>query len=295
MDLKIPKLDDLKDRLDFKDRFGFKDASHARPSSSHDDRHDDHYDDPYDDSYDDFGQEDFGEYAFDDNADYARETREPREQSEPRKDAAATVSFAPQMPKLVTADDVRAHTQYTPNEEAIDAAAGRVERPVQADEPRPAPFDTTFEPAPPSQGAHAAKTPVSVSSAQTGAFAAVQDIPAMPAMSVADPQTEVAAPAPAQPQPRIVQRATRILTVIKPESYADAERIAKILKAGDVAVLSLRSTPDALGKRILDFSFGVACALDARVECVSGHVFALTRGAGLTEGETNRLRDQGLM
>ena len=64
-------------------------------------------------------------------------------------------------------------------------------------------------------------------------------------------------------------RATRILTVIKPESYADAERIAKILESGDVAVLSLRTTPEELGKRILDFSFGVACALDARVECVS--------------------------
>ena len=281
MDLKIPKLDDLKDRLDFKDRFGFKDASHARPSSSHEEPHDDRYDD----SYDDFGQEDFGEYAFDDNADYARE---------PRKDAAATVSFAPQMPKLVTADDVRAHTQYTPNEDAIDAAA-RAERPTSVEEQRPAPFDTSFEPAPPSQGAHAAKTPVSVSSAQTGAFAAVQDVPAMPAIPAADVQPQAAAPAPAQAQPRIVQRATRILTVIKPESYADAERIAKILKADDVAVLSLRSTPDALGKRILDFSFGVACALDARVECVSGHVFALTRGAGLTEGETNRLRDQGLM
>ena len=118
--------------------------------------------------------------------------------------------------------------------------------------------------------------------AQTGAFAAqeLSSVPSMPAVAS---------------EPRVVARATRILTVIKPESYADAERIAKILKSGDVAVLSLRTTPEELGKRILDFSFGVACALDARVECVSGHVFAITRGAGLTEGETSRLRDQGLM
>ena len=57
-----------------------------------------------DNSYDDFETEDFGEYAFDDSADYAKETSQS---------AAKTASFAPQMPKLVTADDVRAHTQYS--------------------------------------------------------------------------------------------------------------------------------------------------------------------------------------
>ena len=144
-------------------------------------------------------------------------------------------------------------------------------------------FDPT--PAPSDTGAIRRNAPAASaegSAAQTGAFAAheLSSVPSMPAVAS---------------EPRVVARATRILTVIKPESYADAERIAKILKSGDVAVLSLRTTPEELGKRILDFSFGVACALDARVECVSGHVFAITRGAGLTEGETSRLRDQGLM
>ena len=60
-----------------------------------------------------------------------------------------------------------------------------------------------------------------------------------------------------------MQRPARIVTIVKPESYDDAERIAKVLKSGDVAVVSLRSTPEALGKRILDFSFGVACAFEA--------------------------------
>ena len=45
--------------------------------------------------------------------------------------------------------------------------------------------------------------------------------------------------------------------------------MAKILKAGDVVVLALRNTPDQLAKRILDFSFGVSSALDARVEAVA--------------------------
>lgn len=275
MDLKIPKFDELKGRLDLKDRLGFKDASHARPSSAHDDSYDDEFD-----------EEDFGEYAFDDNADYARE---------PRKDPAATVAFSPQMPKLVTADDVRAHTQYTPSGENASADApsrSQHAAPAQVaiDERQPAASSGAFDRVAqePVAGAHAAvkEQPAPLSSAQTGAFGAVRDIPAMPV----EPDAASAAA-----QQRVVQRATRILTVIKPESYADAERISKILKAGDVAVLSLRNTPDDLGKRILDFSFGVACALDARVECVSAHVFALTRGAGLTEGETSRLRDQGLM
>ncbi|MDO4442634.1 MAG: cell division protein SepF [Slackia sp.] len=279
MDLKIPKLDELKGRLDLKDRLGFKDASHARPSSPRDDAYDDSYDDGFD-------EEDYGEYAFDDNADYARDVR---------KDPAATVAFSAPMPKLVTADDVRAHTQYTPSSDDMPAEASpRTERAsVAVEDRRPAAsadqVERTVQEQPVS-GAHAAlhaakeQQPASLSSAQTGAFSAVRDVPAMPVEKD---------PAPAQQ--RVVKRATRILTVIKPESYSDAERISKILKAGDVAVLSLRNTPDELGKRILDFSFGVACALDARVECVSAHVFALTRGAGLTEGETGRLRDQGLM
>ena len=46
---------------------------------------------------------------------------------------------------------------------------------------------------------------------------------------------------------------TRSLTVIKPASYAEAERVAKALKAGDVVVLALRNTPDTLAKRIWTF------------------------------------------
>lgn len=263
MDLKIPKFDDLKDRL------GFKDAPRPRHGSSS----------VRDNSYDDFETEDFGEYAFDDSADYAKETSQS---------AAKTASFAPQMPKLVTADDVRAHTQYTPNEHAEEAPQEHRDFAApKADEQRSPGLNGLFDPtpAPSDTGAIRRNAPAASaegSAAQTGAFAAheLSSVPSMPAVAS---------------KPRVVARATRILTVIKPESYADAERIAKILKSGDVAVLSLRTTPEELGKRILDFSFGVACALDARVECVSGHVFAITRGAGLTEGETSRLRDQGLM
>lgn len=88
---------------------------------------------------------------------------------------------------------------------------------------------------------------------------------------------------------------SRSLTVLKPVSYGEVERIAKILKAGDVVALSLRNTPDHLAKRILDFSFGVSSALDASVECVADKVFVIVRGRALSTEEQMSLRNQGVL
>ena len=87
----------------------------------------------------------------------------------------------------------------------------------------------------------------------------------------------------------------RNLTVIKPITYGDVERVARAVKAGDVVVLAMRTTPDDLSKRVLDFSFGVASALDASVECPSQKVFAIARGAALSEDEKRTLRSQGVL
>ena len=88
---------------------------------------------------------------------------------------------------------------------------------------------------------------------------------------------------------------SRTLKVIKPAAYNDAEAVSTALKLGDAVVLCLVGTPDALSKRILDFSFGVASALDANVECVGNKVFALTRVNELSEAERSYLRSQGLV
>lgn len=88
---------------------------------------------------------------------------------------------------------------------------------------------------------------------------------------------------------------TRSCAVLKPASYGEVERIAKILKSGDAVVLALRNTPDTLAKRILDFSFGVSSALEANVECVADKVFAITRGDALSETERVNLRNQGVL
>lgn len=87
----------------------------------------------------------------------------------------------------------------------------------------------------------------------------------------------------------------RSLTVVKPTSYGDVERVARAVKSGDVVVLAMRYTPDDLSKRILDFSFGVASALDANVECPGDKVFAIARGNALTDEEKRRLGAQGVL
>ena len=88
---------------------------------------------------------------------------------------------------------------------------------------------------------------------------------------------------------------TRAIIVLKPSAYADVERIAKTVRTGDVIILALRNTPDSLSKRVLDFSFGVASALSARVDCISDKVFAINCGDALTPSELANLRNQGVL
>lgn len=87
----------------------------------------------------------------------------------------------------------------------------------------------------------------------------------------------------------------RQVVVLRPNDYNDVESVARTLKSGDAVILSLKLTPDSLSKRILDFSFGVASALDANVECIDDKVFSITRGTGLAEAELNTLRAQGVV
>lgn len=88
---------------------------------------------------------------------------------------------------------------------------------------------------------------------------------------------------------------TRNVVMVKPVTYEDVEGIASAVKAGEIVALVLRITNDALSKRILDFSFGVASALDARVECIADKVFVITRGNDLTLEEKHELRKQGVI
>lgn len=86
----------------------------------------------------------------------------------------------------------------------------------------------------------------------------------------------------------------RKLQVIKPVRYDDAEAVTSVLKENDVAVLNFAETDRDLMKRILDFSFGAASALDASVESVGNGVFVICRSVGLDENERADLKKMGL-
>ena len=190
MDFKIPKFDELKDRLGIGEASGQAGSRPSRGRDSHDDAVD-------------YG--DYGEYGFDDSADYAVGNE------------SSSSSFTASLPKLVTSDDVRANIQYTPSEAPEAADASQATRPnrdfgaLREDSHRSPGVNSLFEP---SSAAQPAASALQAAASSTGAYA----------------QTTGSIPASASPsgEGRVVQRPARIVTIVKPESYDDAERIAKV-------------------------------------------------------------------
>ena len=86
----------------------------------------------------------------------------------------------------------------------------------------------------------------------------------------------------------------RQLEVIRPVKYDDAEAVTNVLKNNDVAIISFEGTDRDLMKRILDFSFGAASALDASVESIGNGVYAICRSVGLDDSERSDLKKMGL-
>ncbi len=278
-----------------KSKLGFADANQ---------QYDDGY---YDEGFDDYNDE-YGEYGPDYNeADfpaedapssryepYAPVTSRPARASHAR---GSSVSAA----KLVSIDDVRAHTQVPESLNRDPLPPRRVTSSrTMVDAAMPAPANTPTARATAASNRERSESlnslftstaddaPAPSSSAATAGLPAVSPTAtvATATASAFDPYAGAAA---AKYNP------SRSVTVLKPASYAEVERIAKALKAGDVVVLALRNTPDNLSKRILDFSFGVSSALDASVDCVADKVFVISRGMGLTDAERMSLRGQGVL
>lgn len=88
--------------------------------------------------------------------------------------------------------------------------------------------------------------------------------------------------------------ARRELKVVRPHAYKDVSDVAAFLRQGNVVVLDLRATDESLAKRLLDFSFGVAAALEAQVECPYEKVYALCKGQALSAIEKRSLYQQGI-
>jgi cell division inhibitor SepF len=77
---------------------------------------------------------------------------------------------------------------------------------------------------------------------------------------------------------------------IRPMTYADAEQVAQELKRGSIVILDLRSARPELAKRVLDFSFGVASALEGQVDRHIDRVYIFSRNGSLTDEERAAIR-----
>ena len=237
--------------------------------------------------YEEFEEgDDYGEYGYDES--YERTsgsaydpydsvtTREPGERSRGRSS----------MPRLVSIDDVRARTAV-PTLPDDDAPASRRSSSSS--------FRTMVDSSLPPQ-----MTPEGTAAASAAA-SAVHHARSEGLNSLFESTTPPADTRPASSRGTSASASgsrftpSRTLKVVAPGAYNDAEAVSTALKLGNAVVLNLAATPDALAKRILDFSFGVASALDANVECVGNKVFALTRIDELTEAERSYLRTQGII
>lgn len=291
-------LDGLKSKL------GFAEADRG---------YDERYEDDYGDDYGDYG--DLGEYGpdyrddLDDGAaagsrydPYAPVTTRPsRTGYSPSPAHAASVT----PPKLVSIDDVRARTQVPeslgrdplPPRRVTPSSAGmhRGERTMVDASTSDLSNTPNARAAAASQRERSESLNSLFSSTAAAAGASSTAVGASAPQRAAsssdgfDPYEAYAGAGSSKHSP------TRSITVLKPASYGEVERIAKALKAGDAVVLALRNTPDSLAKRILDFSFGVSSALDASVDCVADKVFVVTRGAALSDAEKTGLRNQGVL
>lgn len=293
---------------DLKSKLGFSDQN----SKSNDNYYDDDYDD-YDDYDDDYDE--YAEYGPDydrthtgtryDSPD-AVTTRPARSTS--RSSASRTSHSDSGFPRLVSIDDVRANTRIPDSlkrdplparhvTSASSTTPRRLDREV-VDATSPAPSSPAYVAAAAAREAEKARsegldslfsstaserTSATASSSVSGASASKL------AKSSFDPYEAYSGSGTSAHDP------SRSLSVLMPSAYSDVERVAKILKAGDAVILSLRKTPDQLSKRVLDFSFGVASALDARVECIADKVFSITRDSALTEAERSALRGKGVL
>lgn len=264
----------------------------------------DYYDDDYEDDYGEYGQ---GYDDYDDGYDadaaakyeppHSVSTRSSSAYSRPRHASGSVNS-----PRLVSIDDVRARTQVPdslnrdplpPRHVTTASRLGsfRGNRTV-IDGTLPSAAESMAE----SQAVSALATATKErSESLDGLFTSTVDTGSSRVQSAGssargfDPYEAYSGAGSSRHNP------TRSLMVVKPMSYGEAERVAKGLKAGDAVVLALRNTPEPLVKRLLDFSFGVASALDASVDCIADKVFVLTRGAAISDEEKTQLRNQGVI
>lgn len=273
---------------DLKSKLGFGSKNQA-----------DEYDEYFEDEYDDYNEEydDYGEYAYED--DYVEPARSSRDTYTTRAARTSTRSTGVSSPRLVSIDDVRANTQV-PSSLNRDPLAPRQTTQASSFRGGRTLVDSSLPPQMTPEGAAAQAANSrrrsegldSLFAPTTESAARVETAPSDPAITTRaayDPYESYSGVS------SMSYSTSRSVIVVKPMNYSEVERVSRSLKAGDAVVLALANTPDALSKRVLDFSFGVASALDANVDCIADKVFSITRGKDLTEAERFSLRSQGVL
>ena len=266
-------------------------------------RNQDQYDDGYD-GYDDYAYDDYADYN--DYGEYAYDADDPYDDfddvqgiGEIRTRSVPTSSR--NHPPLVSFDEARKNT-YVPDRlmrDPLERTSSsrsrysssdyrpRVRDSVNVGHVGEYDFASVGGAKLDDQGQEVSQVDVPVQAAST---------PAIPVTaSTAGPDTAYDPYASYQGSGAATHTPTRKLKVLWPSSYGEVESIAHALKAGDVVVLALSRTAGDLAKRMLDFSFGVASALDARVDCVADKIFVICRGQGLSDVERESLRSQGIV
>lgn len=113
--------------------------------------------------------------------------------------------------------------------------------------------------------------------------------------SYQDSYTDTAASEPQTSAP--VQRVTSGQLppyILKPESYDDVQMVIRRVRTNQPVVLVLTDTPMDTAKRVLDFSFGLACGIGGEVEQLGESVFSvLPAGITLTKADVDKLIADG--
>lgn len=297
-----------------KDRFGFGNSQNRQ----------DDYDYDYDE-YDEFAEyaPEPGEEGYDDYA--GEEYVNPYDRLEYTSRPSASARSASRSGRsgrsgdlashLVSADDIRATTRFTP----VGAAAET--EPIDVVEEEPAPYQpmegfdvpkqTYAEFSSPYRGAGRSVGSAGADSASAGRSAGLDSLftptdTASASAGTAAPTASAAASTTSANDPyaayengaagtTFASTVAREVTLLKPQSYDDVSSIARSVRAGNIVVLALRTTDSALSKRVLDFSFGVASALNAQVDYVADKTFVILVGGPLTLEERSRLRHLGVL
>lgn len=289
----------MMDLQDGKRMFGDLKSKLGFGSKTQDQDFEDEY---YDEEYDDFDEEydDYGEYGYDDGYEKRPSSRGSRDTYTTRSARSTSRSSGVSSPRLVSIDDVRANTQVPaslnrdplPTRHVTPASSFRGGRTLVDSS---VPHQLTPE----GSAAQVAASRRRSSEGLDSLFEPTTDTPARASSPIADPAiTTRSAYDPYENysgSSSLGYSSSRSVVVVKPMSYADVERVSRSLKIGDAVVLALANTPDDLSKRVLDFSFGVASALDANVDCIADKVFAITRTKDLTDAERFSLRSQGVL